>query len=163
MLQVNFGASETPALVNLTPLANGNFMISNKDDYVNLAKTINLLLRKNLLLSEEDYSNLITQLTAQITKKPMHNRTPMLKAQKDADLNDLAEMELAVQEMEQWDYIMDMQQTSPNDKTARLKAQAEVESSERRLAELASLASMELDLKQMADIKLEVGGIRSGE
>jgi hypothetical protein len=157
---VNFGANETPALVNLTPLTNGNFMISKKNDYVNLAKTINILLTKNLLLSEEDYSNLITQLTAPITKKPIHNRTPMLKAQKDADLADLAEMELAFQEMEQGDYIMDMQQTSLHEETARSKAQAEVESSERRLAELASLAAMELDLKQMAEIELEVGGIR---
>jgi hypothetical protein len=160
MLQVNFGANETPALVNLTPLANGNFMISKKNDYVNLAKTINIWLTKNLLLSEEDFSNLITQLTVPITKKPIRNRMPMLKAQKDADL---AEMELAIQEMQQGDYIMDMQQTSLHEKTARLKAQAEVESSERRLAELASLASMELDLKQMAEIELEVGGIRSGE
>jgi hypothetical protein len=160
MLQVNFDAYETPALVNLTLLTNGNFMISKKNDYVNLAKTINIWLKINLLLSEEDYSNLITQVTAPITKKPIYKRTPILKAQKDADLADQAEMELAIEEMEQGDYIMDMQQTSLHEEMARSKARAEVESSERRLAELASLAAMEFDLKQMAEIELEVGGIR---
>ena len=55
MLQVNFGQNETQALVSLTALANGNFMISKKNDYVNLANNINEWLMKNLLLSEEDY------------------------------------------------------------------------------------------------------------